>query len=405
MGVATEFTPSRPVSRLLGKLPFLGHLALTTPRVVTDAFPTAATDGETIYFNPEFMSGLSIAEQAFVVAHELLHITLRHTIRRPSDCKTPHKLHCWRIAADHVINLSLIAAGLTMPKKDGKPIGYADSQYAGWCTEQVYRHLLEENPDQGQGDGQGQEPTQGQGNTPTPAMGDDLLPPTLKEGDSTVADVESRVKGRVKNAANIAGKKGKGIGSLPAEVRQLINELFAPVFDWREQLRDYFHELYPTHESWGRLNRRMRALGRRWPSVAQEPTGSVSVVIDISGSVSSHIARFLSELKGIMDEVEPSSIDVRFCNTRVVAHVRTTCEDWQGDMGEYLTSPPAGGGTDLISGIEAADEDDADVIVLFTDGGTPWGDMPATPILTVLLEGGDVPPYGDVAVYSLRQEH
>ena len=405
---ATEFNPSRVIARMLGKLPFLGHLALTSPREVGTRVPTAATDGEKLYFNADWMSTLSLMEQVFVYSHELLHITLQHAIRRPSDCNTPTRRRLWNVAADHVINLSLLAADLSMPSdEDGNPIGYADPQYAGWYTEQVYRHLMQEQQDEdeprhcddggddgdgGDGDGDGE-----------PSHHNDLMPPNPKDGE-TAHDVAQRVQGRIKNAANIAGKQGAGIGTLPAEVAALIEQLFEPIVDWREVLRSFFTDLYPADTSWARINRRLRVHGQRWPSLTKEPSGSVSVLIDTSGSVHGEIVRFLSELKGIMDDVEPSGIHVRFWDVQQLLHVETTCEDWQVDMGHCLRHPPLGGGTDLSGGIIAADGDEADVIIVFTDGHTPWCQPVDTPMLTVLMKGGAEPPFGDVVVYdpSLR---
>ena len=403
---ATKFNPSRVIARMLGKLPFLGHLALTSPREVGTRVPTAATDGEKLYFNDRWMSELSLMEQVFVYAHELLHIILQHALRRPSDCTTPERRRLWNVAADHVINLSLLSAGLPMPSdEDGNPIGYADEQYAGWYTEQVYRHLLLEQQDDdddgdgGEGDGEPRHCDDGGGGD----LKDDLLPPDPKDGE-TAHDVAQRVRGRIKNAANIAGKQGKGIGSLPAEVAALIEQLFEPIVDWREVLRDYFCSLYPADTSWSRLNKRLRVHGQRWPSLAKEPSGSVSVLIDTSGSVHGEIVHFLSELKGIMDDVEPTSIVVRFWDVQQMLCIKTTCEDWQVDMGGCLRHPPLGGGTDLSGGIIAADGDEADIIIVFTDGYTPWCQPVDTPMLTVLLKGGAEPPFGDVVVYdpSLR---
>ena len=436
---ATEFNPGRVIARMLGKLPFLGHLALTSPREVGTRVPTAATDGEKLYFNADWMSELSLMEQAFVYSHELLHITLQHALRRPSDCTTPERRRIWNVAADHVINLSLLSADLPMPSdEDGNPIGYADPQYSGWYTEQVYRHLLQEQQDEdGDGDGDGDggnddgeprhcddggdgEPHHGGGDggdgdggdgeprhcddgNGEPSHHNDLMPPNPKDGE-TAHDVAQRVRGRIKNAANIAGKQDKGIGSLPAEVAALIEQLFEPIVDWREVLRSFFVDLYPTHETWARLNRRLRVHGQRWPSTHKEPSGDVSVLIDTSGSVHGEIVHFLSELKGIMDDVEPNSIHVRFWDVCELLHVETTCEDWQVDMGGCLRHPPLGGGTDLSGGIQEADGDEADVIIVFTDGHTPWCQPVDTPMLTVLLKGGAEPPFGDSITYdpSLR---
>lgn len=85
-------------------------LAYEAIPVVDERLPTAMTDGAALYFNPWFMATLSADERAFVYAHELWHILLRHHGRRAG--RPPQS---WNLACDHEVNTFLGECGFTVP--------------------------------------------------------------------------------------------------------------------------------------------------------------------------------------------------------------------------------------------------------------------------------------------------
>jgi len=76
----------------------------------------AATDGVKFYIGPEFAS-YSANERAFIIAHELSHIILRHPWRIGD--KDPM---LWNIAGDYVINDALHLNELREISLPGKPV-------------------------------------------------------------------------------------------------------------------------------------------------------------------------------------------------------------------------------------------------------------------------------------------
>lgn len=134
------------------ELDYLRNLVLTRyPRFATQLakvglvfsknleFHTVATDGENIYFDPEFFKSLTEKEKIFVVAHELLHIKYLHMYRLETQEGVLRDFELWHIAADAVINANL--------KKDGFEIkpGFVDMpEAAEYNAEQVYDMLLSE---------------------------------------------------------------------------------------------------------------------------------------------------------------------------------------------------------------------------------------------------------------------
>lgn len=140
------------------KYSFFGSVVASVGYKENKDIPTAGTDGETIYYNPEYLESLSIEDQVFVFAHEVCHIAFNHILR--SEGKDPE---LWNIATDAVINQFL--------KRDGLKIveGGVDIEEAiNYDAEQLYEKLLQEKQQRqqqqqnGQGNGQHQQGNQQQ---------------------------------------------------------------------------------------------------------------------------------------------------------------------------------------------------------------------------------------------------
>ena len=95
--------------KMLVKYPFFGSVVADTDYKENKGIATAATDGKTIYYNPDFLESLSVEQQTFVFAHEVCHIAFNHILR--SEGKDPQ---IWNIATDAVINAFLKRDGLKM---------------------------------------------------------------------------------------------------------------------------------------------------------------------------------------------------------------------------------------------------------------------------------------------------
>src|SRR5206468_12059992 len=89
--------------------------------------PTAYTDGYVLGWNPSFFRSLSPDERVGVMVHEACHVAYDHIGRlQGRDPKM------WNKAADHVINLDLLARGFKLPSWV-----LADQRFIGMSTEQV----------------------------------------------------------------------------------------------------------------------------------------------------------------------------------------------------------------------------------------------------------------------------
>src|ERR1700757_2030945 len=121
---------------LLLDLPFFGTLLFRLGARACSSIATMATDGVSLYFNPEFVETLSSAELIGTLAHEVMHPALQHHTRRAG--RSPKR---WNMACDYAINPMLRDAGLTLPK------GVLDeAHFVDMTAEEIYNLLeVEEN--------------------------------------------------------------------------------------------------------------------------------------------------------------------------------------------------------------------------------------------------------------------
>jgi predicted metal-dependent peptidase len=120
--------------------PFFGSLLFRLGARALSSIATMATDGVSLYFNPEFVETLSSAELMGTLAHETMHPALQHHTRRGG--REPKR---WNMACDYAINPLLIDAGLTLPKNL-----LLDDRFRGMSAERIYNLLEAEEGDENQ---------------------------------------------------------------------------------------------------------------------------------------------------------------------------------------------------------------------------------------------------------------
>lgn len=121
-------------NKMLVKYPFFGSVIADVKYEEDKSLGTAGTNGQIIYYNPDYLNCLSKEEQTFVFAHEVCHIAFNHILR--SEGKD---VNLWNIATDGVINQFLKRDGLKMPEGG---VNIADA--LNYDAEQLYEKLLQE---------------------------------------------------------------------------------------------------------------------------------------------------------------------------------------------------------------------------------------------------------------------
>jgi predicted metal-dependent peptidase len=357
--------------------PFFGVLSLKLELVESRRFKTLATDGKTLWFNPDYVSELSDHELKGVVAHEVLHCANGHTWRRESrDPKV------WNDACDYAINQIVIDAGMLLPSG-----ALLDPAYNGMSAEEVYDRLMQhaqpEQPgagdscnDQRQDDGEGN----GDGSSGGVSCGEVVDSQDMPE---TKADWQASVL----NAAKLAK------GSLPADLERLVEEIRNPPQDWKAILRRSVQMSARQDYSWRMPNNRYLHMGLYLPTLASEAMPSVVVAIDTSGSIDNvMLGKFTAEVSAIMEDVKPEMVYVIQCDADI-----QTVEEYE--PGEPIRlNLKGGGGTDFRPVFEWVDRQGLmpACLIYLTDLAGDYPDRaPDYPVLWAATDDWS-PPWGEV---------
>jgi predicted metal-dependent peptidase len=184
---------------------------------------------------------------------------------------------------------------------------------------------------------------------------------------------------------------GKGTGGLSRELQDLLE----PKIDWREVLREFVKSTCRAKDtsSWRRPNRRYLSTGTYMPSMIGERVGHLVVAVDTSGSIGdAELAEFLSEVKGIAEEVNPEKVDLLYWDSEVAAHEEYNDADVPNIVSS--TKPAGGGGTSpsCVSAYIAEKKIEPECIIVLTDGcvGNDWGKDWNAPLLWVITGGNRV---------------
>jgi len=370
-------------SALMLTHPFIGSLLMRCRIELTEAVPTAAVDGgNTIYINPQWAGSISKKDLLTVLAHEALHLALRHGERS----KAVEDKTVYNFVADGVVNhilrcdgFILLDGAVTMDSIRATIIGRYNlriDELEKLSAEALYRlvmdslqefalkpkpdrHIGEDlRPDLGAGIGEGVE---GSGE----ALGEGVY---AEEGwDNYWRD-----------AINRAYITAKMAGKLPAGIERLF-EVLRPKVDWRSALREALVTGMGMRavSTYQRPSRKHPEL----PGLKRFSIANIWILVDLSGSVSDREAnQFASEIFAIAKTFN--------------ATVKVIPWDTQPYQVTVLRSPSdihnlkfiGGGGTEIKSTLEKLMKEMSlyDSVVILTDGFI--GDIDRADVQT-MLEG------------------
>lgn len=320
---AKIFLMSRPDSAFFTTLAFRLH------HVFDPSIPTAATNGKTIYYNPDFFMSLDLAEQVFLILHEAMHVALEHIIRAENFNPTKYN-----IAADHVINLMLIERGFKMPQ-----CGLADPQYSGLSTEEVYR-LLPDDVSDPQGIGQ-----------------------DLKDPAGAIEDLQRDIQD-ILVQASVQSKLAKDKpGTIPGEIEVYLDKLLNPKLPWHRILQKYLHSFARNDFTFKRPNRRFFPKNYL-PSLLSHNLVDLAAFVDISASVSdTEFNVQVSETANIMKMMKPSKITFGQFDTNIKSI------DQIRNLRDMMNLKFTGrGGTNITPVLEWANQHKPQLLLIFSDG-------------------------------------
>ena len=369
---------SRARTQLLLNQPFFGTLCLRLKLEMSTSFPTMATDGRRLVYNPGFVEKLTPAELEGVLAHEVMHCALAHHCRRGD-----REAQLWNRAADYAINPILIGNGMSLPKD-----ALIDSQFADLAAEEIYARLSKQ--ERGSDTSQSQPESSEQPSTNGSGAGSAQASSTGTEQDTSSAQTEPQMgfpaasadPGRAREggfgevldavgeddkpashaelsrqmhewaiAADQALRSAKGCGREPGGMERPLQDARESKQDWRAILRDFIAASNPSDYRWSPPNRRFVSSGLYLPSVERSGVGEIVIVVDTSGSIGEQeLEQFAGEINAIASEAQPRAIHVIYCDAEV-----ESVEEFSPS--EPITlSPKGGGGTDFVPPFRWVDE-------------------------------------------------
>ena len=349
-------------------LPYIAHALYALVPVACDEVPRMTADEAwRIYVNPSWLASASIPEIGAELMHMCWHLLHDHAGRARDLGVDAASAASWHQAADAALFGTLapdrLAGSLPSPVSLGLPADRSAEEY--YAT-------LSGLPAGDGGSGEPQDPACG-------SCSDGLsrgfeLPPGLDVGEVGIDEAR-----HLRRLVAIAFREHiTSRGTEAGDAWRWSQEILEPVVAWEPLLAGAVRRAVAwtnghTHYTYNRPSRRQSAV----PSIilpgTRRPVPNVALVIDTSGSVDDGLlARALGEVDGALRGVGVSdaSVTVLSCDAAVhtVERVRKARDARLG----------GGGGTDMRVGIGAAVDlrPRPDVIVVFTDGYTPWPETP-----------------------------
>jgi predicted metal-dependent peptidase len=366
-----------------------------------------------VYINPARIgtSGTASGEQwtpdqcANVLVHELGHWLRKHHERAehliqqvPLD-QIEEVAERINSAEDCEINDDLIEEKLDLPGNPHTPAAFGFPNGKMW--EEYYQMLLANPPPKGGGGsgsgsgkaqpgqgagkpGKGSKPGKADGGPPDkcdcgsgahgvarpyelPAPGGATKAPGMGEAEGDML--------RRQVAAEIQSAAARNPGSVPAGWKRWAETMLEPaVVPWERELSALVKNAVTMARgavdySYTKVSRRGSFGGVLMPALVR-PCPEATVVLDTSGSMGGDmLGRALREVQGILRAVGQRKVPVLCCDAKVHGGVQRISNALEVELA-------GGGGTDMGVGIAAAQKLQSKVIIVLTDGYTPW---PAEP--------------------------
>ena len=399
---------TRAIQRMVEYAPATGGLALWVRHQdvredgAGEGSAPVVTDGNALYYRGCF-ERLTVAEQAGLVAHEVLHIALRHPQRfmELELLSGDADLRLYNICADAIVNSTLShVTWLTLPASSvyldqvlsrtlhvDQPV---EKSLLEWDVERLYRAIDDR---QGGKDG----PRAAQMRALGGGKGEDLKP----RPDPRAPPEAEAEEIRMWSERILRAHAGDAEHSL---LRTLLADVARVRTPWEQLLRTFLaRSLTPKlEESWSRPARSYIAnQGRAGPHRRMPWTPSfrssrsrlqLAVIVDVSGSISAKLLqRFAREIEAITRRLEAGLVLI-VGDDRVR---RVQCfEPGESDLSQLEFQ--GGGGTDFTPLLEEAEAHRPDVAVVLTDLDGPARHRPRWPVIWAVPEehAHRVQPFG-----------
>jgi predicted metal-dependent peptidase len=418
---------TRAIQRLVEFAPSTGGLALWIRHVDLAEHGSAAaplaTDGHSLYYTAEF-DKLALGEQTAWVAHEVLHVALRHPqrLRDLRQLLGDVDVQLFNVCADAIVNSTLShLTWLTLPPSAvrldqllAQALGERQSVETAllqWDVEQLYRAIDDRRGAARGGQQKAQDAQSPRDDGPRAArvrmLGSNTALDLMPGRDRGASPERATEETHTWSERLLRAHAGDGAHSI---LRTLIADVPRMRTPWEQVLRVRLaHSLTPKRGiSWSRPSRSYIAnQGRAGPNrrlpwtpgfSSLNPAPHLIVIVDVSGSIENALLdTFAREIEAISRRLEARLVLIVGDD-----QVRRVSEFAPGRSDLRDIEFVGGGGTDFTPLLEEADRHKPDVVVVLTDLDGPAHFRPRWPVIWAVPEAhaAAVQPFGRKLVLS-----
>lgn len=368
----------RAYKKMLIENPFYGLFLLGLSKVIDRSTETACVRKRGIncelVINPDYWETQDDIQQLNLLTHECYHIIFQHMFLWDSfpnkdilglatDCEVNSYL-------SNLDNSWVVPSIWNLPEKQG--------------TKFYYEEILKQAPSQQQqqsgGGGSGDSQDNGDGMPHTKDDHTQWSKDFQECSDAEKQLIQNQINQQIKTAAEQTIKMR---GTIPAEMQEIVDELFKPkprIFDWKSYFRRMLGSIYDIN-----IKKTRRKESIRFPDSAgikHKKKVSILVAVDTSGSVNNDELRdFFSEITYIYKA--GARITILECDARISANYEYT--------GKWTGKVHGRGGTDFQPVIDYYRKNIKDyaALVYFTDGECSIPDNVPRDTIWVITSAGD----------------
>ena len=424
---------------LMMRCPFYGRIICSAELVVVSdpQVPLACTDYRRVFISADSYPRLPEENRLAVLAHEVLHIALRHAFRignrdknrfeKAADIEVtfiltenfpdPYGIKCkeeWKdLTAEQIYEI--------LPKREEKtrakslhcsPNNTSDDMQSGddhspdkkdskqesksTKSKSPKKKTENKSPDANANDGSGNgDDASGDGG----GFGD-----SKQDGFSDFRpqfDPETEITCIILSKNILKDVQEHFIGTAPAHLGFLLNKLDEHHVVWQVLLRQFIRLCRGGSFSWVRPNRRLISRGLYLPGRQNKNFRGI-VALDTSGSTMGILPEFVAELTGLLNSFGKYDLTIIECDAAIQQVWTVSSNEPVSDLKEHTFM--GGGGTNFNPVFDYIRDHhlSPNILIFFTDGYAVCPEVkPSYPVLWMVTEGGVAPvPWGQTIFYK-----
>jgi predicted metal-dependent peptidase len=370
------------------QMPYATRLIMSMSPIATSEIPYAATDCRfRLYYNPDAFLEHNMAQNRWVIWHEVLHVFYSHSDRCKAilgDKPDDWHIQCWRIAIDLCVNRDLEGFSDAGSPPEGV-LSFSLKEYSHLpkeaSAEQIYHELLKEDHEDSPLHGSG-----AQSRIESFEAGDG-------EGEDGVdAGLDKDAIEAIKDEMARKAVEASGCGHLPAGIIREASKYVRSAINVKREILNKIRRAVMSAKgyreiTWKRPPRKPNPFGFASPTMLDYIPRPI-VIIDTSASMD---RKRLQRAISLVADVVNALPDQQFVH--IVAgdtQIETCTKAFRSEQIHEKDILVGGGGTDMGRIMENAIKKfpDGDAVLVVTDGYTPWPSVqPRIACFAALTEG------------------